>query len=225
MAIPTDKAAKAKLPKVVGPRLRAARLASGMTMAAAADRLKHKGVTQVSLAEDGHRLPPIHDLLKYADLYCVSVDYLLGRIDDPIAETSEHGHGLMVRAVQSSIQDLFSKFSGAVAEHAAVSLCGVREERQDLIEVCGIGEEASAALSRIRELNPEFDDLRGGSKLEAALAKLAVVGRRIERRSRNARLQYEMIDRSLDLVHVGTRVEQFRLRFDVAPLVGEEPAN
>lgn len=57
---------------------------------------KSRGYTQVSLQmktgieqsllskyETGERIPPTETLIKLADLYDVSIDYLLGRTDKP----------------------------------------------------------------------------------------------------------------------------------------------
>ena len=57
---------------------------------------KSRGYTQVSLQmktgieqsllskyETGERIPPAETLIKLADLYDVSIDYLLGRTDKP----------------------------------------------------------------------------------------------------------------------------------------------
>jgi len=215
VAIQTDQKGRQELTRIVGARLRASRIAARLSMGAAASKLRHKGITQVSLAEDGKRLPPLLDLLKYADLYCVPVDFLLGRIDDPIAETSEHAQGLMVRSVTHSMGPLFAKLTEALASNVAVSLSGLREDRGDLTDVIQLAGEIEQTMDRMRQLNPEFDDLRGGSKLLLLTSQMASIGRRVESRIRNERIQYEMIDRALDVEEAEERVKQLHLNFDV----------
>lgn len=216
MAIPTDPEGKTTLSKIIGKRLRASRKAMGLSQAQAAVALRHKGITQVSLAEDGQRIPPLLDLVKYADLYCVPLDFLVGRIDDPIAESNELSQGLMVRTVSHGIGALFEKFTTAVAGHVSVSLSGLRQDRADLIEMIRVADECERAITRLRELNPEFDEMRGGSKVESLLMQIAVLGKRIESRTRAERMQFDMIDRALDLESAEVPMEQFRLTFNVS---------
>jgi len=215
MPIPTDAKGREALAKIVGKRLRASRRAAGVSQAQAADRLCQKGITQISLAEDGQRLPTLHDMLKYADLYAVPLDFLLGRIDDPIAEADEQGQGIVVRAVAHSIGDLFDKFTSAVAAHVSVSVSHYRQDRYDLIDAIQAAEESEQALARVRELNPDFDDLRNGAKLEASLRKLSNIGKRAANRIRVERAQMDMIDKALDLQSIEEGIKQFQFAFRI----------
>ncbi len=215
MAIPTDPEGKAALARVVGKRLKASRRAAGLSQAKAAEALNHKGITQVSLAEDGERLPPLLDLYKYAELYSVPMDFLVGRINDPIAEATELGQGMMVRAVSHSITGLFDKFANAVAEHTSVCLSSLRQDRADLVEMIRVAAEAEEALKRLRALNPEFDDLRGGAKVQSLLLQIAGIGRRIEARTQAERAQFDMIDKALQLEQAEPALEQFQLSFSM----------
>lgn len=213
MAIQTDARGKQELTMIVGRRLRASRRSAGLSQADAAKILRHKGITQVSLAEDGKRMPPLHDLVKYAELYAVPLDFLIGRIDDPIAEAEEQCQTFMVRAVSHSIADLFEKFATAVGSHVAISLSGLRKDRADLIELIDAAEEAQTALQRLRELNPDFDDMRGGSRVEMLLKRIGTVGRRVADRTRRERVQYDMIDKALQIESLETGIEHFQLSF------------
>lgn len=215
MPIPTDPAGRDALAKIVGRRLRASRKAAGVSQAQAAEKLRHKGITQISLAEDGQRLPTLLDMVKYADLYCVPMDFLLGRIDDPIAEAQEQGLGLVTRAVSHSIGSVFQKFSSTVAEYVSVTLSHHRQDRVDLLAAAKAAEECEKALRRIRELNPDFDDLRGGSRLESSLLTLASIGRKASNRTQEERRQVEMIDRVMDLERIETDITQLKLTFKV----------
>lgn len=215
MAITKDKEGRDELARIVGPRLKAARRAAGVEMAEAASHLGHREITQVSLAESGQRLPPALDLLKYAKLYGVPTDYLYGLIDDPLAEACELGHGARVRMVGGAIAGLFQKFAGAVASHTAVSLSTVREEWADLNVVIEAGSQASHALARIRQLNPEFDELRGGAPLQAALDRIEAVSKRVEARTARRREEMARIDRALHLEEPVAHCEQFALQFRV----------
>lgn len=223
MAIPTDPHRKAELTQIIGRRLKAARRAAGMSQAQAAHVLRHKGITQVSLAEDGQRLPPLVDLVKYADLYSVPLDFLVGRIDDPLMEAGENNQGIVVRTVARGIEDLFEKFTRAVAGHVSVSISGIRGDRRDLVKMIGLAEEAEAALRRLKELNPGFEeDMRGSSRLDSILRQFAALGRDLSARTKAERLQYAMIDRALELEAIEGRVCQFQLALEITR--PEEPA-
>lgn len=211
MAIPIDREGRAELGDVVAKRLKAARRAAGLSQADAAMALGHKGITQVSLAESGDRMPPLLDLVKYADAYCVPLDYIVGRINDPLAEPQENSQGLVVRAVSHSIETLFGKFANAVAEHVSIGVSGMREDRADIREVIRIAAEAEGALKRWRELNPEFDDLRGGATVERLLREISALGRRVDKRTAEERRGFDMIDRALEIEAVERRLSEFQL--------------
>lgn len=212
MAIIPDKDAHEALKKTVGRRLRAARNACGIKQDQAAEAIGHKGVTQLSLAEDGQRLPPLLTLIQLSDLYTVPIDYLIGRIDDPIAERAEHNQGLITRVVASGIKEQFEVFARAVAEHAGVMIAGYSDDRDDMVAMCGAAEEALVALKRVKELNPEFEeDWRGSAKLEASLNRVQALMQGVKKRIDAERRQIQVIERTIDLESVDKRVEQFRL--------------
>lgn len=216
MAIQTDRKALESLKRTFSKRLRASRIAAGMSQSQAAMTLRHRGITQVSLAEDGTRLPPIHDIVKYADLYCVPVDFLLGRIDDPIAEADEHSNGLMVRAVAHAIGEAFEQFTRATAEHVSVALSEQRQDRKDLKALMELVQEQAAALERVKELNPQYEDLRGASKLESLVKYMTSIVAKAEERIRREQRQFEIIDKALRLEKAEERIEQFALSFQVS---------
>ena len=215
MAIIPDKEAHEALKITVGRRLRAARKACGITQDKASEVIGHKGVTQLSLAEDGQRLPPLMTLIQLSDLYSVPIDYLIGRIDDPIAERGEHNQGLITRVVSTTIKEQFETFAQSVAEQAAVTISGFSDDRDDMIAMCGAAEEAMAALNRVKELNPEFDeDWRGSAKLEAALHRVQVLMQGVRARIDAERRQLQVIEKTVNLEAVDKRVEQFRLELN-----------
>jgi transcriptional regulator with XRE-family HTH domain len=214
MAIIKDKEGYEVLKKVVGRRLKMSRKAAGVTEADAAEALGHKGITQVSLAESGERVPPLLDLMKYADLYCVPIDFLLGRIDDQIAEPEEHGQALIARSVSATISEVIHKFTAAVSEHSAVCIAGHREDRIDLRQVGEAMADALTAYNRVRELNPEFDeDWRGTARLASAMHRVASLASKVNVRIERERRQREVIDTALGLEKMESSITQFQLEF------------
>lgn len=215
MAITPDPDAKQALQKIVGRRLKAARRAAGKTQVDAMHALKHKGLTQISLAEEGERLPPLLDLVKYAELYVVPLDFLLGRIDDPIAESDEQSAAMVVNAVSAGIGNLFEKMANAVGEHVQVCVLNQRQDRTDLKEMIALAIEAEQALDKVRKLNPEYEELLGGASLEKTIGAIVSMGKRMESRTALERRQYEMIDKALALEEIKPRVAEFQLQFDM----------
>ncbi len=162
-------------------------------------------------------MPPLLDLMKYADAYCVPLDWIVGRMNDPIAEAQEHKNALMARAVANGLGAMFSKFTSAMSEHAAIVLSGQRRDRQDLQTAIDAAEEVKAALKKVKQLNPdEYEELRGGATLEAAINKLTTISQRLDARIAHERQQLAMIDRALDIQSGEGTIQQFILEFTSA---------
>lgn len=74
---------------MLGNRLRDLRLSSNMTQAELG-RVIGVGKTTISQYETGTRKPDAETLDKLAGFFAISVDYLLGRTDDPTPPSDEH---------------------------------------------------------------------------------------------------------------------------------------
>jgi len=68
--------------KVFGSRVRSLRESMNLSQKALGEVI---GVTngQISDIERGRRFTPIQNLVALADFFCVTLDYLVGRSDDP----------------------------------------------------------------------------------------------------------------------------------------------
>lgn len=73
---------KKKLP-VVAKRLREQREKRGWSQVYVGKQLKHKRSQNYANYENGFRLPDAHTLGRIADLYETTIDYLLGKTDNP----------------------------------------------------------------------------------------------------------------------------------------------
>jgi len=167
----------------IGKRLRIARSCAGMQANIAAQRLGYTNATQISLAENGERIPPLHILLQYAKLYVVPLDFLCGLIDDPIADATETNQSVIANAVCDAIKEQFGTLVRSISEQASVTIAGYNQDRRDLQATCNIAQQAKAALERVRELNPEFDeDWRGSARLVRHLESLEQIGNQAAQR-------------------------------------------
>lgn len=74
--------------EVIQERIRSLRVGKGLSQQDAAKRL---GLQPAALShfENGLRVPSFENLRKLADFYSVSVDYLLGRVEEPTASGPE----------------------------------------------------------------------------------------------------------------------------------------
>lgn len=197
------------LARTIGVRLRAARLAAKMPAISVAERLGYQGQTQVSLAESGDRIPPLPILMAYADLYAVPLDFLCGRMDDPIADSAETNQGVIVNVLAEAMQEQFSRLVNSVAEQASVTIAGYNQDRRDLQVTCSAAMRARSALKRVRELSPEFDDdWRGTATLVRELENLAALAASThDRLAREQRLR-EMVDQELSLSEMSDKARK-----------------
>lgn len=194
---------------IIGTRLRAARLAANMPATSVAEQLGYQGQTQVSLAESGNRIPPLPILMAYADLYAVPLDFLCGRIDDPIADSAETNQGVIVNVLAEAMREQFSRLVNSVAEQASITIVGYNQDRRDLKNTCSTAVRARTALRRVRELSPEFDDdWRGTATLVREIDDLAdLASRASERLAREQRLR-DTVDKELSLEEMNSRAHK-----------------
>lgn len=216
MAIELDAAGKVQLQKLLGKRLKASRKAARMPDMDVAKLLNHKELTQVSLWESGDRLPPLLTLVKLASAFSVSLDYLVGLHDDPIADPMESNQGVIVSAVSNSMRDCFKSFTHAISEHAAVTIAGFGTDRAQLREMCQAAKELDGAFERLKELNPSFEeDMRGSARVETLVHSMVKKGEEFERRLNWERQSIEVIDKEIRVADMHENVEQFLLSFNV----------
>ena len=206
-----DQEAVAALRKLVGRRLRAARKAAMLDEDAARRALGHKSITQISLCESGDRFHPLPDLIKLCDLYCVPLDFVTGRVDDPIAEAMEVQESVVARHIGNTVTSCIQRFANAVKLHSAMAITSHRADRREARKASELARQVKDAIATVRRLNPDYEDLRGGSKLELEVAKLIALGESIDRRIGCDEKRMQMIDASLGIEEVESRIAQLRL--------------
>ena len=212
MSIDLDAEGKVQLRVLIGKRMRAARKAAKLTEMDAARIVGQGSQTQISLWENGERMPTLQCLIKLAKAYAVPLDFMVGIHDDPIADPLETNQGVIVNAVSSSMRASFETLCAAIAEQAAVTIEGYNADRRELREMCKMSVEALASLRRIIELNPEFEeDWRGSANLKQILVRMAAKGDEFGRRIESERLKVETIDREIKLAEVHDNVHQFEM--------------
>lgn len=186
--------------RTIATRLKAARRHSGLKQPDVAAKVGQKGLTQISLWENGERQPKLIDLIRLARLYASPLDFLCGLSDDPIADSAENNQGFLVNTISASIHSHYAEFLAKMSHATAVA---VESNGRDRIDLRTIGQEMKAlkaSYARMKELNPDFDDeIRGGSKVEASIAKIgAIIEGAFERIEREIR-QCEAIEREIKI--------------------------
>lgn len=201
-----------RLKQIVGSRVKAARVAAGKRLHDAQAEIGQKGITQLSLIENGERLPTVPVLLALSKLYVVPTDFLLGLINDPIADPMETNQGFVVNAVSHAVMACTEMVSKAIAEHACIAISGQRRDRHDLLKVCELMNETLAAYNRVKLLNPEFEEeWRGSATLEAAIQKVAVLADRVNGRIEHEKRVRECVERYVPRKTIENTAKQFML--------------
>lgn len=203
MAIITNQEYDAAMRKVVGRRLRHARSAAGIGLEEARHAVRHKGCTQLSLAEGGKRIPPLVTLCQLADKYGVTLDYLAGRTDDPLADPVENAFGVLVHSVEMNVGGAFKMFARAVADMCAATASSDRQARADAESFSAMSLSLAASFDFFVRANPTFeDDMRGGARLQTIIGKLhdqaRQVVQRVESEKKNRSIKQLISDQEIE---------------------------
>ncbi len=196
MARISDKALDEKTKKVVAKRIKMARLAAQMTLEEAAKGIGHENSTQISLNEKGERLLPLYSLVKICNIYGVSLDWITGRINDPIAEPFEVTQGVITNVVAQAIQQNFEEFAQATAERAAIAISAYRQDRTAILSIIERVMSVNEQFKKVKALNPDYDDeIRNGACFEREFyALLSLVENALSRIKEDDR-QYCLLDK------------------------------
>lgn len=93
-----------------GERLRALRKRAGLTQQAVAQRLSiHR--TAYTKYETSGVMPDPQGLVLLAEMFGVSVDYLVGRDTAPITVTEQQGNGVELSLVEQQLLQIFRQLS------------------------------------------------------------------------------------------------------------------
>ncbi|MDM0018380.1 helix-turn-helix domain-containing protein [Variovorax saccharolyticus] len=153
-----------RLRRIIGPRLVLAREQSGLHQGEAARLLGLGNPTQLALWENSRRLVPMVELIRVADLYSVSVGYLLGTTNEVERDPARALRAATVRGLRGMLDGLAVGLVDAIGAHAAavgpdvVSARAIVAAGQALIDALGVAMRA-----------PEFDDIRGGASVIRAV--------------------------------------------------------
>lgn len=156
--------------KIIGARIKAARELCGFSQQKASSLLGYANSSKLAKVE-GNSIDavPLWLIPKAANVYGVSIDFLFGVSEcwqrDPTAAQEQQiikwleKHYQQIQTAQSSaIQALYDK-------HV--------ELERSVNRFLDRAKENLECVTRVQELNPEFEDLRGGAKLLRVIAETA----------------------------------------------------
>lgn len=167
----TKASEQSELVKTIGAKMREARELCGYSQTKAAKLLGYKNSSKLAKIENATdtNSVPISILHRASKVYDVSLDFLFGVSDDwerdPVVSQQrvvgqwlyEHWERAK-NAEVNAIRVLFNKLS--VIEKAATHAVTRSKENHE-------------AVTRVQEINPQFDDMKGGARLLRLLAETA----------------------------------------------------
>ncbi len=181
---------QAALAKRVGERLCEARKMAGFNQLNAAKHLGYANSSKLAKIEGGKdsNQIPIWVLKRAACLYDCSVDYLIGN-----TETMEVGDAR--RATMSEMMTHMREDWERMRERDVITQQGMVERIVTVENTVTLFEieaaEAEKALARLIEINPKWSEIKGGSRVEDAVARTAAAARtarhRLNRHRRESR--------------------------------------
>lgn len=158
--------------KLIAQRMIEARELNGFPQTEAAALFGHRNPTQLSLWERGGRVPPLKDLVRAAELYGVTTDFIFGIAAESDRDPRMARRQASVRAVQGLITNLAERVVDAVDAQNELVGPGSAAVR-NLVEKAGALVLAAEKFTRMNA--PKFEDMRGGSALIHALAQIEPV--------------------------------------------------
>jgi len=165
----TTRQEQAAAVKTIGARMRQARELCNLSQSAAAKRLGYQNpskLSKVELATDTNSVP-LWLIVRAARVYEVSVDFLFGATDDWEV-------GARMTQERETSAWMFDAWEKA-RQRDMETLKRLHDRVQTLTEAVAVmlaaSEESALALTRFAELNPEFEEMRAGSRLVSAVER------------------------------------------------------
>lgn len=187
--------------RIVGRRLKLARELNGWSQEVAASKLEYVNSTQLSLAEKGARLPPVVKLIKAAEVFGVSIDFILGICDEPERDPRTAERQAALRHVSSLMETTSRTIVTAILSHqsAAPSITATKR----------LAESANQAIQAVEQLRAANLDVFDGE-----LRGAATVLRTIDELQQEVQKAREMITRHDRVTETLCRTVEERIGVD-----------
>lgn len=171
---------QAVLARHVGERLRESREIAGLNQLTAAGLFGYANSSKLAKIEGGKDSSqiPLWVIKRASCLYDVSVDYLLGNTETMEAEAGRHA---ALRETMVHMREHWERLLERSVTIQRETLERVVAVEQLLAEMGTAAVEARAAMARVAELNPEWQDMRGGSRLLGAIERITSARSQLDR--------------------------------------------
>jgi len=160
---------QAAIVKTIGERMRQARELCNLSQSAAARRLGYSNPSKLSKVEGATdtNSVPLWLLMRAAQVYEVSVDYLFGVTDD--WETG--ARMTLERETSAWLFDTWEKTRQRDMDTLRRLHDRVSALNESVAAMLAANEDVSSALDRFSSLNPEFEEMRAGSRLVGTIER------------------------------------------------------
>lgn len=162
-----------------------AREINGYTQIQAAELFGYSNSTQLSLWEQGKRVPPLKTMIRACGIYRVSMDYLTGISHDPDRDPRTAERQRIVKSAESMLSDMAHRLAESIIYQT--NLGGPTIEAAQLF--LADGEKLMAAYRGFVSRNKDsFEEMLGGAKLAAsadAMDSALASARKVIERHRN----------------------------------------
>lgn len=178
---------QAAVVKTIGSRMREARELCNMSQSAAAKRLGYSNPSKLSKVEGATdtNSVPLWLIVRAASVYEVSIDYLFGCSDD-----WEAGSRMtQERETSAWLFDTWEKARRRDMETLRKLHNKVEAMEEAIATMLAASDDTGAALERFIELNPEFEDMKAGSRLTGSIGRAADAAKNAKARMTRFRLE------------------------------------
>lgn len=159
--------------RALGARLVRARNANKIKPQEVVEALGHSNLTMISLFENGRRAPSLRNLVKLADAYGVTTDYLLKRTDDLELQPEEGNQALIKAAIKGALAAYTERFLDGMAQSSSITIEALSGDHVLLDRLTEKFAEIRESLATIRQHHgAQFEQLRGGAKLERLVGEI-----------------------------------------------------
>lgn len=178
------------LVRTIGSRMREARELAGLSQQEAAMLMEYKNsskLAKIELASDTTSVP-LGAILKASRIFEVSIDFIFGETDD----WERDPRIARERAVGKWLFDWLEKTRTRDAAAFTELARRVETATAQISRLADGAEQSRMAFDRFRDMNPMFEDLIGGARLEACIARLEEDGRKARAALRRLHLDLQV---------------------------------
>lgn len=183
---------------MIAERFKKARALSGLTEKDAISRMGLKNPKVISQIENCHRQPTLAFLIRAANAYGVSSDYLLGLSEDDDRSSDIATRSAIMRQNERAVSAIAKVLSQTTYDYAKA----VGDE--SVKNLVNLSESLCQKIKRFCELNPDFDDMKGGASVQSLIIEITPVininKRKIEEREGIIELCTQQMEHGLQKV-------------------------